>query len=737
MKKKVTTRSAPRKTSTRKATLPESPSRSVSHVRAPDAVPLTRLQVARLSALTGVAAGELKGGTTAKIAEKLKWQIDPELLFFRRICGQVVKTDPATGIDYPVPFATVYVEDTDCNFLGFFPVESPWLWLFPIFCHREVIATTKTDACGRFCVWVPRFDIDWILRWRLERYCYWDIFRKPTIQDLLDHLKLPPLIEQPFPPRPGPGPDPGPLASRESVLQHLEPLLGRERAQQLRSASGTAQFGRQSASVQQLLNQPAFTTPVPPPLSEKFHVSRTKSAHETLAAEVGVSGEISRQIANFNPQRFVGPFLRCHTVLVPEWIPILDVPDITFRVGQDVDGNGTEETIYSESYFDVRWNAGAIPDVKLHASPIAVAAPVPADSPMCQQVEVPCETPAIVLAGLYPLHNLGGGAPPYLDSTTGFARRPNRPHPHAFPSEVLPPGTLATAPFTGVLQLYGCNQRAGAKYYRVLYAFTPPGGPTSAVTPFLNLTWPLWRWVGSPGHLEILNVSPDTLGWYDIIPDSDQWLPSHLILNWPTGSTGLYQVQMEFANAAKNVIGGSQTPPIGIYVDNTGATSAITEIRWRVQGEAGWTNHPPLSRVCAIVPRPTGAILEFRVTYQGSALHLRDLGLGGSGCGSGDPAALAAPNWSDPPTPAVNGAGVSLSPYAHWHTGPLDNNVSRAAIFSLAASALQGAYDFSLTVNSRAFNPAGGDGGFGPADWFYDPVYNWAYDYWKFAVIDV
>jgi hypothetical protein len=730
MKKQVTTRSV-----TRKAAVSEHPSTKASNVSAPDAVPLTRLQAARLSALTGVAVSELKEGSIAKIAEKLKWRIDPELLFFRRICGQVVKTDPATGIDYPVPFATVNVEDTDCNFLGFFPIESPWLWLFPIFCHREVIATTKTDACGRFCVWVPRFEIDWILRWRLERYCYWDIFRKPNIQDILDHLKLPPLVEQPFPPRPGP--DPGPLASRESVLQQLEPLLGRDRVRQLRNASAAAQFGGQSAPVQQLLSQPAFTTPVPPPVSEKFHVSRMKAGHETLANDLGVSGEVSRQIANFSPQRFIGPFLRCRTVIVPEWTPILDVPDITFRVSQDVDGNGTEETIYSESYFDVRWNAGAIPDVKLHASPIAVAAPVPADSPMCQQVEVPCETPAIVLAGLYPLHNLGGGAPPYLDAATGFAQRPNRPHPHATDPDVLPPGTLATAPFCDVLQLYGCNQRAGATYYRVLYAYTPPGGPTSAVVPFLNLTWPLWRWVGSPGHLEILNVSPDTQGWYEIIPDSDQWLPSHLILNWPTGSPGLYQVQMEFANAAKTVIGGSQTPPIGIYVDNTGATAAITEIRWRVQGEVGWNNHPPLSRVCAIVPRPNGAILEFRVTYQGSALHLRNLALGASGCGTGDPAPLAAPDWSDPPTPAVNGSGVSLSPYVHWHTGQFDNNVSRAAIFSLAAGALQGAYDVSLTVNSRAFNPAGGDGGFGSADWFYDVVYKYAYDYWKFAIIDV
>jgi len=36
-----------------------------------------------------------------------------------------------------------------------------------------------------------------------------------------------------------------------------------------------------------------------------------------------------------------GPFRRCITVHVPVWTPIFDVPDITFRVTQDVDGNGS------------------------------------------------------------------------------------------------------------------------------------------------------------------------------------------------------------------------------------------------------------------------------------------------------------------------------------------------------------------------------------------------------------
>ncbi len=50
---------------------------------------------------------------------------------------------------------------------------------------------------------------------------------------------------------------------------------------------------------------------------------------------------------------------------MPEWEFIADVPDITFRVTQAVDLDGDEETIYSERFFDVRWNSGDIPPVSI------------------------------------------------------------------------------------------------------------------------------------------------------------------------------------------------------------------------------------------------------------------------------------------------------------------------------------------------------------------------------------
>jgi len=58
-------------------------------------------------------------------------------------------------------------------------------------------------------VWVPRFDIDWVLRWRLERRCLPWLFDRPALIDLIPNLGR--LIPKPkFPPEPLPGPDPVP-----------------------------------------------------------------------------------------------------------------------------------------------------------------------------------------------------------------------------------------------------------------------------------------------------------------------------------------------------------------------------------------------------------------------------------------------------------------------------------------------------------------------------------------------
>ena len=84
----------------------------------PDRIKLSAIQSQRLSSLTNVGLDEIKGRTIAELSESLKWRIDPDCFLFRRICGQVVRWDPISGQYQPVPFATVHVVDTDCDFLG-------------------------------------------------------------------------------------------------------------------------------------------------------------------------------------------------------------------------------------------------------------------------------------------------------------------------------------------------------------------------------------------------------------------------------------------------------------------------------------------------------------------------------------------------------------------------------------------------------------------------------------------
>lgn len=667
------------------------------------------MQAHRLAALTDLPIKELASKSVAELGEKLKWRIDPELLFFRKICGRVVKRDPATGAEYPVPFATVHVEDTDCSLLGFFPVESPWSWFFPIACKREVIGTTKTDACGHFCVYVPRFEIDWILRFRLQRICFPTIFLRPTIREILEELAEPPIFVRP------PLPDPPPiLKGGGGMLRLVHEVLGASVAGKLAGFEAGAAFGQRSSELARLLDSRAFPESLRPPLPAEFRAlkidadrkqGRWQAAMEPARASLATRLRLNPElIAELSLDRFVGPFLRCRDVFVPEWVPIFDVPDVTFRVTQDVNGDGIEETIYSESYFDVRWNTGPIPDVTLEASPIAVAGHV------CDTPAVPCaNTPAILFAGLHPLKDNDPVADPYFDADTGYAIRVNRPHPSGLLNDPLP-NPPATTPMARVLQLYGCNRIPGATNYRVRYSFN--GGPS---VPFTGITWPLYRVVG--GSLQTLWPSSDSSGWYPVLPATDNWFPDLLLVEWNTSGfqNGFYQLELDVRDAGNAV---TTSDPVGIRVDNDAPTCQFTRLRWRKSGTTAWTELP---LICPVINRGAApSDIQIEVSYTVAASHLRSVQLSAGGCGGGNPILSSLPETAQ-----------------HWHVGALDNSFTNVAVFDLAAAPANppGAYGFSLYASSRAFNPSGGDGGH-LADWNYDPGPIYAIPYLPVAIVN-
>jgi hypothetical protein len=704
----------------------------------PDQIKLNGIQAQRFASLTNIDIKQIEGQDLATLAESLKWQVDPDWFLFRRICGQVVRWDPKSGQYLPVPFATVHVMDTVCDFIGFFPEEVIWAWLFPIFCRQEQITQVVTDECGNFCVWIPWFDIEWVIRWRLQLICFPEIFVQTNLGKLLQSVGVLP--------KSGPGPDPGPIDFRNAglTLDRLAAIVGRPTASRLLLASQSAGAVKNTSALSGLLNQPAFLQPVPPPKSASL-TALQKQYQDGGAAKLKalVRGKADKDY-QLNLNNFVGPFprFRCEWVVEEEIVPLLEIPDITFWVTQDVNGDGEQETIYSQGYFGVGWQSGSISDVTIYASSIARVNTT--GTCITPPVDDCKDTPQILFAGLMPVNEPG-----YIDTsafpspTRGFGLRPNPPHTDALiRSSVFPPSscldTPSNAPFTGTIQLYGCNQYPNGDYYRLLYSYN--GAPA---TPFTNLDWYLDPF---PGPGAPLHVVPDAQGWYPILAAADAWFPPDELLDWPTTSypDGLYDVTMEIGDASKAVI---YTTPISVpfYVDNSAPAPSFLSLAWRVAGTSAWNYFADL--VCPIVTRTPGDNLEFRVSYQVSMPHLLKLTLNASGCGGGVTIQTEpAPNWSDPPTASFdtsgitvcNPTGVSLDPYDHWYEDPSDNFVSRAAIFYLPAAALAGCYGFSLTSYSRAFNPSGGDASNPQAnEWYVNMTsLNWNQANLSVAIID-
>ena len=699
----------------------------------------------RLAGLSGLETEELKGLTIADIAKAFPYVIDPKILFFRKVCGTVVKTDPATGVDAPVPFATVQVEDTDCSFLGYFPAASPWGWTFPFHCRREVIATALSDECGRFCVWIPRWDIDWVLRFRRERRCYGVIFERPSIKDLLDHLRPPVAVK--WPPRPDPDPEPGPWLDRfqrGDLLRQARAAFGAPVTQRLASLAANDQIGASLIEQQANLAGIAPLGHLQPPLPAELKAIRNLSAASGSSGEAALrearSATLSllarqvnlepRQLKGLDLRHWAGPFFRCHDVLVPTWVPLIDIPDISFKVLQDTDGDGVEEVIYGESHFEVRWNAGPIAHQVIHAWPNAKA------GHPCGPDQIPCgDQPAIVMAGRLPL--IGDPAVfdgklnlPLPDPSAGYAQRSNRPRlGGSFSAAPITPGR---SPLRQTLSLYGCNRTdPKASHYRLLYRYSANGGASfTAPAPFTGLSWPLYR-LNGVGIGEWHYPGADAQGWYPInLPaGANPWLPQDLLLDWQTDgpggyADGLYALTLQLGSGG---LVSSQSAEVPIVVDNSLPVAPFSvEV-----GKAAGGPFAPIGTVCPVVNRGAGsnkADLYFRVKLSAAARHLRSAELTAYGCGDGDFEFVSGSGGEHP-------AGTTT--YRHWHQDPDDNDQLLEVIYRLPASAAQGTYWVAAFVVGRGFNPSGGDGGhLAIPTWAYDPAHAWINPSFGFSVFN-
>ncbi len=667
----------------------------------PNDLIVTKNRANYLAKLTNISVKKISGKKVAEVNELIKWKVDPQFLLFRRICGKVIKKAP-DGTFQPVPGATVHLEDTDCSFFGFFPAEPPFFWLFPIKCHREVIATVTTDACGRFCAFLPFWDIDRLLRFRRTRVCFLDFYR-PRLRDFLEAI---------------PKPDPaGPIIKQCSCPEahaKVRSIFGADLAERMTILAKHPESRRNAEELSEMLEVPMLQSP-PPMASLKD--KRLGDPMARVAEKNGIDEKLLRQV-DFS--RFVGPFIGCRDIWHVEWVPFLDIPDITFRVTQDIDGDGVEELIYNESFFDVRWNADPSLFVTLIANANALSVPV------CEPIEeLPCrDFPDISTAGYMTL------LASHHDNTSGYGCRVNRPVPA--PGNYPPPpaigggGANAVSPYAGGINLHGCQRLDKATHYRLTYILNGTG----AVQPFTGIEWYAPRSAASPGPP--IHIKANDEGWYPLVDAALLEHPSWL-LHWNTGryANGTYEVRLEVGREDHR--GGptllSTSAAKKFTIDNSLPEDGFIEIRWRYAAIAGsWTdgNSTVLPAVCPVIERNTAlGPLRVRVVWRATAGHLRNAEISFTGCGGGNPS-LVQPTAAAP----------QIEEYRHWHIDKDDNTVLQTNEFEISPTSEPGCYDLRLYAVSRAFNPSGFD--YGPSeDWYINQAWLWRYAHRSISVVNI
>jgi hypothetical protein len=525
-----------------------------------------------------------------------------------------------------------------------------------------------TDACGYFCVLIPRWDIDWIREWILERWCFPEILRRPSVGDiLLPQLTAGPVPTGPAPPNP---PDPADLVRLLDARADLRSAIGPGAVQAIRDAAGARSVGATTRGLSEVLAANAFTRPVPAPVPAELKALSPAEAHGSFASRLNLrqaEGELDLSAG-------YGPFLRCIDIEVPIWVPFFSVPDIKFEVVQEIGGTG--QVIY-DGAFEANWDTWPLPlNVELDVAQFAVASPFPG----CP-TGIACEdVPAIVQIGYMDV------IPQYLDPATGFAVRMNPDSHGDIPS---------TAPFARTLPLFGCAPDAG--YYRVLASYasgdglsTP--GPFGPQLPVIGPAWQLSRIVGGVTELSP-PIVPDADGWYPAQYLS--WDPQNLLVNW-NPVPGVYQVVVQTGNSGPGGIEVTATSsPVLLVADSTAPNIAtFTPVSWNYLG--GGPIEFATSDGCYIIER-TAHDIEITIAYSVTATHLHSIRLVPDGCDTtgvtvADPGALT----------IVPTGSNDLS---YHYDGPHDNSLSGTVTYKIAANALNGCYSWNLAAYSRAFSP--------------------------------
>lgn len=636
---------------------------------------LTKSQVTFLANETSLPVKEIAELRVGDIAEKLVGYLDPYWLFNRKVCGRVVQRDPLTGELQGVPGATVEVQDTDCS--GWFRKIGGYQWFYPFGCSRETIATAVTDECGYFCVWIPRWLSEWVLKWRKERICF--PIDRPRLVDVIPiPLPDPPIIREP-----------GWIDPLPEPVGRFDPRIDHVTAARVETMLTDVSAGSSRAGLDRLLAEPLRMAPPAPP-SETDLIGYTPDPDAPIEFEYPF-----------------GPFWVCRDFWVKDWERVIDVPDITFRVTQPIGGNDVE--IYSEGYFEVRWNDTGGGEVTLEANDLAIA------TNDCSGGDIVCQGAAgIISADDMPLDQTV--TPLFHDDATGFGVRVNRPSTNGLDA----PGGIGTvanaeAPIADTLDLLGCvHDVANAEYYKVLV------DRGLGAEPITGTSWPALSTSG------MVTVGPDAAGFVEIKDLIGHF--KHLLMKWPTVKypNTTYDVWVEVYDAGKNLI--ETSPGHKFVLDNSQPTFPVFDVTYRVGGSGSFapldvTDCPKIFRDPAkLTPGGTvaqpGEAVEIRVAWQATAAHLRNAFVVMGGCGGG--------------TPAVSSAADSRW---YWQTSGANDSGLHTVTFTIAATDDAGCYSLTREAVSRAYNPA--KPGFAPANHYWEnDRRRWDRGTWSISVVD-
>jgi hypothetical protein len=631
---------------------------------------LSASQIAFLAREASLPVEKIADLRIVDVEDSLGAYLDPYWLFNRKVCGRVVQRDPLTGELRGVPGATVEVQDTDCS--GWFRKIGGFQWFYPFGCTRDTIATAVTDECGYFCVWIPRWLFEWIRTWRRERICL-----------PLDRPRLVDVIDPPIDPDPPIIRDPGWIDPLPEKVLRIDPRVDVLTADRIGALVSELGPGSRRIGLDRLLAAPLqLPRPAPP------------SAADMVGYTPDPEGP-----ADFT--RPFGPYWVCRDVYVPEWQVVLDVPDITFHVTQEI--NGSDVEVYSEGYFEVRWDDSGSGDVVLEANELAVSV-----DDCDRDNGIVCEdTIAIISASEMPLDQ--SASPLFHDDASGFGVRVNRPSTSS--TDWAPPPSLAAnaeSPIADTLVLRGCAHIANAQYYRLMY--DRGAGPE----PITGTSWPAWH-----ANLGIVTIAPDADGWIEIQDLIGGY--QHLLMKWPTVKypNASYDVVLEVADSSRTVL--QQSAGHTFVLDNSQPTFPEFAVRYKVGGDdfaaLDLGDCPKIFREPA-VSGIGGEPVEIEVTWRAGADHLRNAFVKMIGCGGGNPTVDAFSNTS-----------------WYWQASGAIDSGSHTAVFTILATADAGCYSLTREAVSRAYNPA--TASFSPSTFYWEKDRRrWTRSSWSISVVD-